>query len=127
MNWITREQVRQAAREGNLEAAKVSLRHWRQIFRVSRKQFIDAQNNDKVNTGARFCAFCERNSTGIDCMNCPLKSPQKNKGCGNGSYYVKAYCATMDFQYSRITKKQHQEQLLPLVNRIKGIVEKLSV
>lgn len=76
MKWLTKTQVKNAAKKGERTAIKCSIRHWTQIRDATNEELAQADDNDKVSNGAEFCALCKRyynlNTNGNACEYCPL-------------------------------------------------------
>lgn len=67
--WITKEQVVQAANLSDEAAFKCSLNHWKQIV-LNFDTFESAKTKNLVNIDTSFCALCQRNKF---TKHCPLK------------------------------------------------------
>ena len=75
MNWITREQVKEAAAKGTLEALQCSLKHHRQGRDALKLGLINAIVEGEFYITSGLCACCEK-SLGATCTpdnGCPLE------------------------------------------------------
>ena len=59
MNWITREQVCDAAEKGELAALNCSIEHWKQLATADYGECIRAYEANEVNMVSNRCALCE--------------------------------------------------------------------
>lgn len=57
--WLTQEQIIEVAKQGDREALKYSIIHWKQIVVAGWDEYKKAENKDLVNTETAFCALCQ--------------------------------------------------------------------
>jgi hypothetical protein len=90
MDWITKEQVKKAAKAGEMEALQCSLEHHKQGRDCTRGELVDAIEGDIFTTGAVYCACCELFNKNLMCISrnpkCPLRSDGKSSPCCEGNW-----------------------------------------
>ena len=74
MEWLTINQIIEAAEQGDLEALDASILHWRQILESTPKELLEAVRRNRVSPTTSHCALCMRylKRQGY-CDGCPLK------------------------------------------------------
>lgn len=60
MRWLTKEQIKKAAKASLLKAVQCSRKHWTQMVSVTAKEFLEAADADKVDFDENGCALCGR-------------------------------------------------------------------
>ena len=73
MNFLTKEQVKRAAKRGPKTAKKCSIEHWRQLSTATPAE-LEAMANvwGAKLLGVDFCALCGRYLGKKGCLKCPL-------------------------------------------------------
>lgn len=103
MNWLTKEQITAAAKEGKLPALRMSFEHHDQGAKATLRELLDALEDGLFNLGTGFCACCVRagnkefGACHENCPKCPLHEPSDDLGCC-GDLYDKADGAIEDLE-----------------------------
>jgi len=82
MEWLTRKEIREAAKKSEEAAVKCSIKHWEQIRDATRAELTQGYDNDRVISNHEFCALCKRYfkfKNNSPCENCILY--KIGKGC----------------------------------------------
>jgi len=74
MNWLTKQQAKEAARMGDREALECSIEHWRQLSIATAKELNALAQAQGMEAICEFyCALCLRYRTrSRSCSKCPL-------------------------------------------------------
>ncbi len=81
---ITKQDAEQAAKQGKVEAIKISILHHKDPEKMTSLELQVAWKEDKFNLSAEFCDLCQKHNQGADrCTGCVLK----DNGCGNGLWH----------------------------------------
>lgn len=86
MDWITKEEVKQAAKDGAMASMKCSLAHHRQGEKCTRGELIDAIEDEVFQLDSNLCACC---NCFDNCDTCLLTTKSKgncDERCCNGAY-----------------------------------------
>jgi hypothetical protein len=95
MKWITKDEVKDAAKAGKMEALKMLLKHHEQGRDCTRGELVDGWDDDKFDLGGGLCACCafsrETKAGEADqCSICPLAGNKPEQGtnanCCNGTW-----------------------------------------
>ncbi|KKN75900.1 hypothetical protein LCGC14_0376080 [marine sediment metagenome] len=76
MDWITQEQAKQAAEQGELPSLECSLEHHQQGRDATKLELIMAIENGNCSMGGQLCACCSKYrliSSAGSCKDCPLE------------------------------------------------------
>jgi hypothetical protein len=93
VDWITKEQAKEAAEQGKIPALKCSRDHHHQGATCTRGELIDAVKSGQFNIDHELCACClhyERPNRSKDCLSCPLKN--SNPCCNEWSTAFSQLC-----------------------------------
>ena len=77
IEWITEEEVKEAAAKGRKEAFLCSIKHWKQICSASEGELGNAIVEGKVDITSDFCALCQRYVDSI----LYIRPPESGWGC----------------------------------------------
>jgi len=86
INWLTEEEVKEAAQKGDKEALDCSIEHWKQIVVAGYDEYVRARDKGKAAIDEGFCALCQKfqsawTLTPFSCYDCFLT--KANKMCGS--------------------------------------------
>ena len=88
MEWITEEQVKEAAKQGVIPALRCSLEHHQQGRDAPLFELIKAFRNNEFIADGCYCACCCRtdmsSGTVVPCRDCPLWNDTDGNHCCNG-------------------------------------------
>lgn len=94
MEWITEQEVKEAAERGLVPALECSYRHWCQICDASEEEFREARRRGLVHNGTNFCALCARHYPCSRGSSCPLFAwdiDGKHRSCADGLWHATNY------------------------------------
>ena len=74
MKWITRKEVKQAAKKSRQTAIKMSIKHWQQLEGASFYELRNKQRSTPNILTENYCALCQRFKKNNRCGACPLYS-----------------------------------------------------
>lgn len=126
MNFITQEQAKEAAKQGELEALECSLEHHEQGRDADWVELKEAIESGKFNVFGSFCACCHKHRVFVaNCENCSLNSHLTS--CADGEWYkVNQSFTVLKKDYSNANFKAFQEAEAELCKYIEGVIEKVK-
>ena len=75
INWLTKEEIVEAATEGLLSALQCAWQHWKQLCEATEDELEKAYCNEEVNLSVSFCSLCLHiNHEVRSCKDCPLNT-----------------------------------------------------
>ncbi len=133
MDWITQEQAKQAAEQGELPALECSLEHHKQGQYAGTVELIIAIENGQFNVGGNSCACCHYKQMmgGDTCFVggiCKLRNATDDNGyCCNGRYRdaSRAFDIFID-DHSNANCKAFQDTEAKLCTYIEEVIEKVK-
>jgi len=108
-DWITQEQVKQAAEHSDEMALMCSLNHWKQMLLAGKDKYFVGVYEEKVNHTQDYCALCKRHKSE---RNCPLE-----KNCDS-------HCVPEYRDWSRPT---WEEGHIRMLNKLQETYNKLYI
>jgi len=81
MKWITKNQVKAAAKKSHKAAVAMTKKHWHQLFTATKQEIIDAYRKGLVACDDDYCALCKRYHKNKSCNECPLKDSFPRSCC----------------------------------------------
>lgn len=110
MEWLTEEEIKKAAQGTLLEAAEMSLKHWRQLRDASYEEMMKAMEATDVTVYSPYCALCQyvHNKIGKDIALLKADDCEKHclLGCVKfGSVWVAAETLWISFHWEQTREK----------------------
>ncbi len=130
MNWITKQEVKEAAAKGVIEALEMSLKHHQQGRDAEKLELLIAIGKDDFSTGDGHCACCQKYGGPCKSQNhCPLFTGTESYGsqCCGGRWSSAAVCLDeFATDHSNANFKAFQEAEGKVCDYIEGVLEKES-
>ncbi len=129
MEWITQEQAKQAAEQGELPALECSLEHHKQGRNASKLELINAIAKGQFNVRGESCACCQVKGRGDSCpygSDCPLKSREGHYCCSDKWTDSQATFSNFKTDHSNANFKAFQQAEAKLCKYIEEVIEKVK-
>ncbi len=125
MNWTTKEQAAEAAKQGKIPALECSLLHWQQPGMVGYVELAEAIKDGRFHVGPELCACCQKYDA-CKCQkeqDCPL---MVGGHCCNNTYHqvVALYEAVVLDNYSNANMQAFQDAAAEVCKFIADVLEK---
>lgn len=119
MEWITRQEVKEAAKGTKLDAARFSLKHWKQGVVCSYESLSMAISTKEFNVGTAYCALCISKDV---CESCPLGP----KACCKEHKQAEKAFRNLENDRSRANFKAFQAKAILMCERLEKEIAKLE-
>lgn len=133
MQWITQEQAKKAAEQGELPALECSLEHHQQGRDASKSELIEAIINNNFDLGREVCACCQfvgKTTDGQEwskCERCSLGKQFCWKDVETVWDKIRSSWTVLTDDYSNEKVKSFQEAEAELCTYIEAVIEKVKV